>query len=80
MLLLISNRNSCMFILSSSDSWQLRIYYIPWPAKKNAAQNFYTNLPAKNSQNLCSPHSQLAKTAKKQNFKKTYGKKISPNS
>jgi len=23
-----------MFILSLSDSWQLRIYYIPWPAKK----------------------------------------------
>ena len=23
-----------MFFWSSSDSWQLRIYYIPWPAKK----------------------------------------------
>jgi len=50
----------------------VQIYYIPWPAKKIAAQNSYTNLSAKNSQNLCSLHSQLAKAAKKTNFKKTY--------
>ncbi len=54
-----------MFILSLSDSRQLRIYYIPWPAKKIAAQNSYTNLSAINSQKLCSLHSQLAKAAKK---------------
>ncbi len=31
----------CMFFLSSSDSWQLKIYYIPWPPKKIAAQISY---------------------------------------
>jgi hypothetical protein len=54
-----------MFILSLSDSRQLRIYYIPWPAKKIAAQNSYANLSAINSQKQCSLHSQLAKAAKK---------------
>jgi hypothetical protein len=42
------------------------IYYIPWPAKKIAAQNLHTSLSARNSQKLCSLHSQLAKAAKKQ--------------
>ncbi len=58
-----------MFILSLSDSRQLRIYYIPWPAK-NCCQNSYTNLSAINSQKLCSLHSQLAKAAKKRTSKK----------
>jgi len=49
------------------------IYYIPWPAKKIAAQNSYTSLSARNSQKLFSLHSQLAKAAKKTNFKQTYG-------
>jgi hypothetical protein len=38
--------------------------------KKIAAQNFYTNLTAINSQKLCSLHSQLAKAAKKRTSKK----------
>jgi len=46
------------------------IYYIPWPAKKIAAQNSYTNSSAINSQKLCSLHSQLAKAAKKRTSKK----------
>jgi len=46
------------------------IYYIPWPAKKIAAQNSYTSLSARNSQKLCSLHSQLAKAAKKQTSNK----------
>jgi len=49
------------------------IYYIPWPTKKIAAQNSYTSLSPRNSQKLCSLHSQLAKAAKKTNFKQTYG-------
>jgi len=48
------------------------IYYIPWPSKKIAAQNSYTNLSARNSQKLCSLHSQLSKAAKKPNFKRPY--------
>ncbi len=40
-----------MFILSLSDSEAAGIYYIPWPAKKIAAQNSYTSLSARNSQN-----------------------------
>jgi len=41
------------------------LYCIPWPAKqKIAAQNLYTSLSARNSQKLCSLHSQLAKGAK----------------
>jgi len=42
--------------------------------KKIAAQNYYTSLSARNSQKLCSLHSQLAKAAKKMNFKQTYGR------
>jgi hypothetical protein len=42
------------------------IYKIPWPAKKISAKNSFTSLYARNSQKLCSLHSQLAKAAKKQ--------------
>ena len=49
------------------------IYNIPWPAKKNCCPNFLPSLSSKNSPNLCSLHSQLAKAAKKRTSKKTYG-------
>jgi len=61
-----------MFILSSPDSEAAGVYDIPWPAKKIAAQNSYTSLSARNSQKLCNLRSQLAKAAKKMNFKQTY--------
>jgi len=38
--------------------------------RRIAAQNLFTNLSAKNSQNLCCPHSQLANAAKKRTSKK----------
>jgi len=46
------------------------IYYIPWPAKKIAAQNSSTSLSARNCKKLCSLHSQLAKAAKKNELQK----------
>ncbi len=54
-----------MFILSLPDMEAAGICYIPWPTKKIAAQNSYASLSARNSQKLCSLHSQLAKAAKK---------------
>jgi len=62
-----------MFILSFSDRRQQGFTKYLGPLKKIAAQNSYTSLPARNSQKLCSQHSQLAKAAKKTNFKRTNG-------
>jgi len=54
-----------MFILSSSASRQQGFTKYLGPTKKIAAQNSYPSLSARNSQKLCSLHSQLAKAAKK---------------
>jgi hypothetical protein len=40
------------------------IYYIPWPAKKIADQNFHTSLSGKSSRKWYSLNSQQAKAAK----------------
>jgi len=61
-----------MFILSLSDSEAAGIYYIPWPAKKNCCLKFLHKFVCQKQPKLCSLHSQLAKAAKKMNFKQTY--------
>jgi len=65
-----------MFVLSSSDRRLYEFTTYLGPLKKNCCPNFLPRLSAKNSPNLCSLHNQLAKAAKKMNFKKTYGKFI----
>jgi len=58
-----------MFVLSSSDRRQQQFTTYLGPIKK-CCPNFLPSLSAKNSQNLCSLHSQLAKAAKKRTSKK----------
>ncbi len=59
-----------MFVLSSSDRRQQGFTTYLGPLKKNCCPNFLPRSSAKNSPNLCSLHSQLAKAAKKRTSKK----------
>jgi hypothetical protein len=60
-----------MFFWSSSDSWQLKIYYIPWPAKK-LLPKFLTKFVCQKQPKSVQPAQPTGQSCQKTNFKKTY--------
>ncbi len=64
-----------MFILGSFDREAAGIYYIPWPDKKLLPKILTQVCLPETAQN-CAACSQLAKAAKKMNFKQTYATSV----
>ncbi len=63
-----------MFILSLSNSDEAGIYYIPWPAKKLLPKILTQVCLPETAKNCAACTAGLAKAAKKNELKKTYGR------